>query len=384
MSEQQLQQPADGILLVTICTEAGDHTNVYTDGNGGTRGETFQGECTPFVAADETLISQRCEGTTLVRTVIDSTDPNKESVRETADSADCGFKAAEETPVVHPAEGEVIGEDCDGTTKLEHVADGKGGYTVRSTAESVDCGFQPPAPEPEAGSGSEEQGPETNPETEDPGNGEPEGPEAGEPAVEHPPAGTLVRTECDGYDKLFYTATGNGDATVSREEKHKDCGYVDRDVDALADKIAAALQSPNRNIQMVAKVLGAYRDAQGRSKPVDTQTLHDRQLQLWAAVRAALYEVNAFRDVMDLILVFFRDNRDGAFDLDMLLRTVDLTTSRLNGAQRQAYTGLMTLLTVAAGLNNPADVKKKVNLVQAINPEIFSGDSRMRILGYFD
>lgn len=150
------------------------------------------------------------------------------------------------------------------------------------------------------------------------------------------------------------------------------------------DKIEEYKDSNNATLKNLAIVLGCYRDRMGFTTPCEPRTVHEMQLQLWACLRAAVFEQEAFRDCMDFILLVFRENRDNAFELPNLLRTVDMVGTRLNGDQRAAYVGLMNVYTWAGRLNDLSEVPSKVDLNTAISDVIFSNEARMRLIGYFE
>lgn len=145
-----------------------------------------------------------------------------------------------------------------------------------------------------------------------------------------------------------------------------------------------ALKSESKTISMLARTFQTYMQTMGKSKATDRTVIIEQNLQLWAVLRMiANNDQEVFRDSMNYIMSVFRENEDDAFTLPMLLRNVDTPQSRLNTAHRDGYKGIMALISTAAGINNPKDVGKMINIAKALESEVFTVEARQRLTGYF-
>ena len=176
------------------------------------------------------------------------------------------------------------------------------------------------------------------------------------------------------------------DAPVVQDTAAADAAAADEAVAELSEvdaAIAAALASQSPVLRSLGTIFTNYHANMGKSKGTDTAVIVEQNLQLWAGLRSMLNDVSVFRDAMRFTLTVFRNNNDGAFDLKLVLRGIDAANSRLNEEHRRAYTGLVTLLTTAAGMNNPKGVSKVVDVAKALESSVFTGDARQRVIGFF-
>lgn len=176
------------------------------------------------------------------------------------------------------------------------------------------------------------------------------------------------------------------EAPVVQDTAAADAAAADEAVAELSEvdaAIAAALASQSPVLRSLGTIFTNYHANMGKSKGTDTAVIVEQNLQLWAGLRSMLNDVSVFRDAMRFTLTVFRNNNDGAFDLKLVLRGIDAANSRLNEEHRRAYTGLVTLLTTAAGMNNPKGVSKVVDVAKALESSVFTGDARQRVIGFF-
>lgn len=221
-------------------------------------------------------------------------------------------------------------------------------------------------------------------------------------ASEAPAEGAAQQDATDAQD-AGATSTEGAAQSESGEDKKDEPASTVNDPAAAADEPAAVptaveaaddrsavdkaiehyLVSPNRPLKTLAIVLKAYREHMGKSKATDFEVQVDQQVQLWTALRSSMNSGDAFRDCFQFLVETFRENQDGAFELHMLMRGVDSVRSPLNQAHRKGYVGLVTVLTAAAGLNNPKDVGRQIDLNQALNSDVFTSEARQRLIGLF-
>jgi uncharacterized protein (DUF2267 family) len=157
-------------------------------------------------------------------------------------------------------------------------------------------------------------------------------------------------------------------------------------VATIDDAIEFALNSEDNAQRTLGLVFKNYREMMGRTKATDMADIIEQQAQLWSGLRAGISSKSSFRDCVQFILSVFRENQDGAFTLPMLLRGVDVVGEngpRFNATHREAYVGLVSLLEAAAGMNNPQQVAKTINVAQALKSEAFSAETRQRLIGFF-
>lgn len=176
------------------------------------------------------------------------------------------------------------------------------------------------------------------------------------------------------------------EAPVVQDTAVADAAVADEAAAELSEvdaAIAAALASQSPVLRSLGTIFTNYHANMGKSKGTDTAVIVEQNLQLWAGLRSMLNDVSVFRDAMRFTLTVFRNNNDGAFDLKLVLRGIDAANSRLNEEHRRAYTGLVTLLTTAAGMNNPKGVSKVVDVAKALESSVFTGDARQRVIGFF-
>src|SRR5574343_416666 len=131
-----------------------------------------------------TVLARNCEGTTLVRTVADGSGGS--IIERVEDSQECGANN-------HPPKGTLLNFFCNGYNSMGRYADGVGGfYEAVIKPNDPECGYQAPTTPPEN---------------------------------THPPAGTLLGTQCQGKDLYGVYANGSGGTyTLVRESNSLQCG----------------------------------------------------------------------------------------------------------------------------------------------------------------
>jgi len=93
-------------------------------------------ETTPNYPISGTVISESCDGTTLIQEIADGLGGS--SQQETPESEQCGY-------VAPPAEGTILDEYCEEYTLVTVKADGNGGETYSYDEENEEiCGYEPP------------------------------------------------------------------------------------------------------------------------------------------------------------------------------------------------------------------------------------------------
>lgn len=132
-------------------------------------------EETPNYPIAGTVISESCDGTTLIQEIADGLGGS--SQQETPESEQCGY-------VAPPAEGTILDEFCENFTYVTITADGNGGEIREEQDNAAKCGYVPP-----------------------------------------PEAGTILDEYCEEpYTKVVVTADGMGGEIVERTEDSQDCG----------------------------------------------------------------------------------------------------------------------------------------------------------------
>lgn len=177
-----------GALLHTYCTSNYDRMGTYADGKGGTYESIVQpkdvtcGYLTPTPVAHPPrgdILTQYCSGTSLMALKADGSGGVFSALLQ-ADAPQC--KSTGECP----PNGTVLNTVCEGTTLVRTIANGSCGVTFTRTENSTEC-----------------------------------------QVVVHPPAGTLIKYECRGFDEWGTYTDGSGgtyDAILKRNSA--DCGYV--------------------------------------------------------------------------------------------------------------------------------------------------------------
>lgn len=144
--------PPQGTVLNYYCV-AGDRYATYADGYGGSFTRLLQVNSTdcgytgapptgPTNPAAGTLLSQRCEGTTLVKVLANGTGGSYD--QRTENSSQC-------TTTSYPPNGQLISTFCAGTTLKGTYANGTGGtYEGVVEMNSAGCGYTAPTPAPTA------------------------------------------------------------------------------------------------------------------------------------------------------------------------------------------------------------------------------------------
>ena len=132
--------PAAGTLLSQAC-QGYTLVGTYANGSGGTYTQTIETNSitcgyNPNPAAG-TLLSQACQGYDLVGTYADGSGGTYQQIIET-DSAGCGWPPP-------PAAGTLISSECVGFDLVGTYHDGSGGtYTQTIETNSATCGYTPP------------------------------------------------------------------------------------------------------------------------------------------------------------------------------------------------------------------------------------------------
>lgn len=113
----------------------------------------------------------------------------------------------------------------------------------------------------------------------------------------------------------------------------------------------------------------------------DPMQAFKHQRSLWDTVKNIVLTEENFIENWKMLVMFFRNNRDGALGDKYPFRFME-NTPNMNTEERQAFLNLMTLLTVSGGLNNPKDVAKSVSLDRVIH-RILGQEARQRVVNYY-
>lgn len=185
-----IAHPPAGTLLQQYCsgtTEMG----LKADGYGGVVSEVLalnSAKCTTGSGYPPagSVLGTVCEGTTLVRTIANGGGGS--TFERVANSPEC-------VNVVFPPKGTLVSYACRGFDRMGTYTDGSGGtYDAIITINSPDCGYVAP----------------TTP-----------------PTQTFPPAGTVIGTSCNGYNKQEIRANGTGGTyNVTITVNSAECGYV--------------------------------------------------------------------------------------------------------------------------------------------------------------
>lgn len=134
-------------------------------------------------------------------------------------------------------------------------------------------------------------------------------------------------------------------------------------------------------LQTVAGALRDYDQAMGSTAAIDTATINLQQGTLWRVIRMVLNSGEDFEGGLNLIIAFIREGKAGAFSDANLFRGFEHT--RLNGDHSKAFQSILTLLNVAASVNNRTNVRKAIDLGRTMTSDVFTPEARTRVLGFF-
>lgn len=208
--------------------------------------------------------------------------------------------------------------------------------------------------------------------------------ETAEIEVTQAPAAEAVETEsAPEVTQSPVVEESVAETEVAKEPSQEESVAEPAEQSAIETAIAQAKASSSTTMASLGTIFANYRATMGNSKGTDMTVIVEQNMQLWAGMRAMVNDPHVFRDAMRFTMAVFGDNADGAFELRLLLRGIDVVNTRLNEDHRRAYIGLMTLLSTAAGMNNPKTVGKVVDVSKALESTVFSNEARQRVTGFF-
>lgn len=109
--------------------------------------------------------------------------------------------------------------------------------------------------------------------------------------------------------------------------------------------------------------------------------IHRNQLQLWNIIKGTLENEEEFDNNWKLLIMFFREYREGALGGSYPFRGLD-NIKGISAEQIKAFMNVLNLLTISAGLNNKKDVSKFTRLDKSIH-SIFKESVRQRVINYY-
>ena len=155
--------------------------------------------------------------------------------------------------------------------------------------------------------------------------------------------------------------------------------------EAPKSQFEAKLQSINESgsdrEKFVASMIGEYIKHMAPGIPVGPDEGYRRQLSLMRTIVNIIETDDDFTKAFRLLIAFVREHRKTVFDDKYAYRFFEF--ARPNDTGPKILTNLITMLIVAAGLQNKREIKKFVSLDKALSLGI-SDAGRQRVIQYFN
>lgn len=153
------------------------------------------------------------------------------------------------------------------------------------------------------------------------------------------------------------------------------------------EKLVEKAQADGDNtIANVVAVCTAYREALHPSKMVDKDILRTHQLAFFRMVRDVLQSPSYYTHGLNVLLSYLREDSDGegALSVPFMMRGFDdQTLATMPEDNRQLFWGFVTLLTTAAGLNDPKGTYRKVSMKVFQETTKLTPEMKQRLVSFF-
>ena len=155
------------------------------------------------------------------------------------------------------------------------------------------------------------------------------------------------------------------------------------EIEKLIEKAKA---DGDNTIANVVAVCTAYREALHPSKMVDKDILRTHQLAFFRMVRDVLQSPSYYTHGLNVLLSYLREDSDGegALSVPFMMRGFDdQTLASMPEDNRQLFWGFVTLLTTAAGLNDPKGTYRKVSMKVFQETTKLTPEMKQRLVSFF-
>jgi hypothetical protein len=155
------------------------------------------------------------------------------------------------------------------------------------------------------------------------------------------------------------------------------------EIEKLIEKAKA---DGDNTIANVVAVCTAYREALHPSKMVDKDILRTHQLAFFRMVRDVLQSPSYYTHGLNVLLSYLREDSDGegALSVPFMMRGFDdQTLATMPEDNRQLFWGFVTLLTTAAGLNDPKGTYRKVSMKVFQETTKLTPEMKQRLVSFF-
>lgn len=139
-------------------------------------------------------------------------------------------------------------------------------------------------------------------------------------------------------------------------------------------------------MKSVVQVCTEYRDQMHPQKAAEKATIRTQQLAFFRLFRDILRSPNYYAQALNTLLQFMREDYDGAGALSvpfMMRGFDDDTLENMTEDNRKLFWAVVTLLTTAAGLNDPKQTYKKVNMQSFQASGALTPEMKQRLVSFF-
>lgn len=187
--------------------------------------------------------------------------------------------------------------------------------------------------------------------------------------------GTLVDSN---QGKLGTKATAE---TENRAAKANTAKPEEIATSAFEKKLQSVSSSGTDREKFVASMVGEYVKAMAPGVPLTPDVGYRNQLALLRTITNVIETEENFVLAFRLLIAFVREHRKGAFDDKYAYRFYEF--AKAGDSSPKTHSNLVTILIVAAGLQNKRDLRKFLSLDKALSSGI-SEAGRQRVIQYFN
>lgn len=187
--------------------------------------------------------------------------------------------------------------------------------------------------------------------------------------------GTLVDSN---QGKLGTKATAE---TENRAAKANTAKPEEVATSAFEKKLQSVSSSGTDREKFVASMVGEYVKAMAPGVPLTPDVGYRNQLALLRTITNVIETEENFVLAFRLLIAFVREHRKGAFDDKYAYRFYEF--AKAGDSSPKTHSNLVTILIVAAGLQNKRDLRKFLSLDKALSSGI-SEAGRQRVIQYFN
>lgn len=174
--------------------------------------------------------------------------------------------------------------------------------------------------------------------------------------------------------------------TVTAVEEPQAPNELLRELTETEKLVQQALSDGDSSMETVVRVCAEYRDQMAPNKITDSNIIRTQQLAFFRMIRDVLGSAGYYQQGLQLVLSYMREDYDGkgAMSVPFMMRGFDdATLANMTPENRDLFWSLVTLLSTAAGLNDPKQSFRQVSMKRFQATAALKPEMKQRLVSFF-